>query len=225
MSRGAFAGVAMAIATAVFAGCGALAGDVSESELESALAENEAGATNIDCEPGAQGWHYVCHFTDFTGKRMKLGMLVSNNEVTRTSAPIFDSDVLVEPRADGDQSHTRWITQVNALCQTATARMQAVTPPRTEAEFHDYVVAIRRLGREYLRDLGALPPAPRLKDRKIFAEILQLLEEDDRSVLALQEAVRTGDRQTIEWLFGVMGERNAKENALFNELGGQCVEA
>jgi hypothetical protein len=39
------------------------------------------------------------------------------------------------------------------------------------------------------------------------------------------EAVRTGDQETFEWLFGVIGERNAKENALFNELGGQCVEA
>jgi hypothetical protein len=150
---------------------------------------------------------------------------VSANEVTRASAPISEHDVLVEPRLGGDESHVRWITQVNALCQSVTARMQSIPAPQTAAEFHDYVVAIRRLGRSYLRDLAALPPAPELKDRETFAEILQLLEADDRSVLALEDAVRTGDRDTFERLFGVLGERNARENALFNELGGQCIEA
>lgn len=217
--------IALAAAAALAAGCsapGSRSGSVTAAELERALAKNQAGATEIDCDPDVNGWDYTCLFTDLTGGRMKIGLLVTGGQVTRVSAPVSAKSSLTAPREHAEGPEGRWIDELDIACFKATNEMRAVARPQTEAEFQRYVGALRKIGLKYRRDLSALPPAPRTQDRKTFAQLLRLLGDDERSVRLLQNAVRRRDRNRIERLFEGMGKRNAKENALFNRLGGDC---
>ena len=217
--------IVLAVVAALAAGCstpGPPGASVSSQDLERELAKNQAGATEIDCDPGVSGWDYTCLFTDLTGRRMKIGLLVTGGQVAHVSAPVSAKSSLAAPRERVDGPEGRWIDELDIVCFKATNEMRAVPRPRTEAEFEGYVNALRRIGLKYRHDLSALPPAPRVQDRKTFAQLLRLLEDDGRSVRLLQNAVRRQDRKRIERLLEGMGKKNAQENALFNRLGGDC---
>lgn len=227
MSRAALFGVVALAAALTSAGCGSLLGSDSEkpstSEVEQELSLNQAGATAIDCADQQGGWDYVCKFTDRVGRRMKIGLLLNEDGLERASAAVLVDAPLAAPRASGDQAFDSWIAQVNSLCKQNLAAIQAVPQPASPAEFEDYARELHRTGSRYYKALSALPPPPGPEDKRIFTELVEMLEQDDQATLALSKAIRRGDNQTVQRLLQEMGERQAQEDAGFNKLGGNCL--
>jgi hypothetical protein len=227
MSRAALFGIVLVAAAIASTGCGSVLTSNSEKpsadEVEQALSQNQAGATAISCAEEQDGWDYVCTFTDRAGQHKKIGLLVNEDGLERTSAAVEVEAQLAAPRAKGDEAFDSWIAQVNSLCHQNLTSLQAVPQPTSRAEFGEYARQISQIGNRYLKALSALPPPPDREDREIFTQLIALLKEDDQGTFALSKAVQRGDAGAVQQLMQKLGERNAQENALFNRLGGNCV--
>jgi hypothetical protein len=227
MSRAALFGIVLVAAAITSTSCGSVLTSNSEKpsadEVEQALSLNQAGATAIGCAKEQGGWDYVCTFTDRAGQRKKIGLLMNEDGLERSSAAVAVDAQLAPPRAKGDQAFDSWIAQVNSLCHQNLTAIQGVPQPTSPADFGDYARQLSQIGNRYLKALSALPPPPDREDRRVFTHLIALLKQDDQGTFALSKAVQRGDGEAAQQLMQKLGERNAQENALFNRLGGNCL--
>lgn len=227
MSRAALFGIVLLAAAITSTGCGSLlasdAGKPSADELEQALSRNEAGATAISCAEAQGGWDYVCTFTARDGQRKKVGLLLNEDGLERASAAVDVDGQLAPPRGEGDEAFDSWIAQVNTVCHQNLIAMQAVPPPTSPAEFGDYARQLSQIGDKYLQALSALPPPPDREDRRVFTQLIALLQQDNQGGLALSRAAQRGDAAAVQRLMQKLGQQDAQESELFNRLGGNCA--
>ena len=81
----------LACALALAAGCGSSTDPAADGrlvELEAHLVQSESNSSRYECSDGADGWDYVCQFTDETGTEKKVGVIVDDERATKVSEPV-----------------------------------------------------------------------------------------------------------------------------------------
>jgi hypothetical protein len=89
----------------------------------------------------------------------------------------------------------RWIRQANTLCRRAADDMGDYEQPETLGEAEQLIVELQAKNKQYNDAFAAIPPAK--GDRRVVAQLLELLDKDERLVASLLTALREGDAGAV----------------------------
>ena len=220
------AAAAIALAALLFAsGCGSGSSPakvIGPKELEREIAAQSTGATAVKCGSGAQGWTYICHFTDSDGARKKVGFVVDGAGVDRRSAQVPDSASPAALRTPPTGAYANFSDGIESACLERNNELHGLSRPKTKRDFALYVVSLLNIDHYYRGQLSKLQPAFRAGDKKVFGEYLRLLRSDETTAVALMQAVRRSNSHAVVRLVGEQSRRSVREQALLGRLGVSC---
>jgi hypothetical protein len=224
MSRNLLVGVAAVALATMAAACGGVSAPVGNTkltagELEQFLVEADPGGPRYKCETAKRGgWDYVCAFTDESGQRLNIDVMVNDRQATRSSGT-YAAEASEAAEVENDAPTTEWLARVNSLCRWAKDEAAQTPEPQTLRDFELYVIALRDITERYRSKLAALPAAPHADDRATFQTLLLHLREDKRLATELLVGIRANDRAVITQYFERLQLQAAEENRLFARMG------